>query len=92
MTRTENRKNKIDWQILAFPVGIRFFINPENIANEEEIFDFLKIIKEEEKEKIRGVLNELKKSKEQQVEKITELSGIELKFYYENINLPTNGI
>ena len=88
----KTEENKIHWQILAFPTGIRFLLNPENIINEEEIFDFLKIIKEEEKEKIRGVLNELKKSKEKQVEKIIELSGIELKFYYENINLPTNGI
>lgn len=88
----KTEENKIHWQILAFPIGIRFLLNPENITNEEEIFDFLKIIKEEEKEKIRGVLNELKKSKEKQVEKIIELSGIELKFYYENINLPTNGI
>ena len=78
-------KNKIDWQILAFPAGIRFFINPENITNEDEIFDFLKITKEEEKEKIREVLNKLKGSKEQQIEEIIELSGIELKFYYENI-------
>ena len=88
----KTEENKIHWQILAFPTGIRFLLNPENITNKEEIFDFLKIIKEEEKEKIRGVLNELKKSKEKQVEKIIELSGIELKFYYENINLPTNGI
>ena len=78
-------KNKIDWQILAFPTGIRFFINPENITNEDEIFDFLKITKEEEKEKIREVLNKLKRSEEQQIEEIIELSGIELKFYYENI-------
>lgn len=78
-------KNKIDWQILAFPTGIRFFINPENITNEDGIFDFLKITKEEEKEKIREVLNKLKGSKEQQIEEIIELSGIELKFYYENI-------
>ena len=78
-------KNKIDWQILAFPTGIRFFINPENITNEDGIFDFLKITKEEEKEKIREVLNKLNGSKEQQIEEIIELSGIELKFYYENI-------
>jgi hypothetical protein len=88
----KTEENKIHWQILAFPTGIRFLLNPENITNEEEIFDFLKGIKDDEKEKIRGVLNELKKSKEKQVEKIIELSGIELKFYYENINLPTNGI
>lgn len=81
----KTEKNKIDWQILAFPTGIRFFINPENITNEDEIFDFLKITKEEEKEKIREVLNKLKRSKEQQIEEIIELSGIELKFYYENI-------
>lgn len=74
-------KNKIDWQILGFPTRIRFFINPENITNEDEIFDFLKINKEEEKEKIREGLNKLKESKKQQIEKIIELSGIELKFY-----------
>ena len=28
-------KNKIDWQILAFPTGIRFLLNPENITNED---------------------------------------------------------
>ena len=70
---------------MSFPTVIRFFINPENITNEDEIFDFLKITKEEEKEKIREVLNKLKRSEEQQIEEIIELSGIELKFYYENI-------
>lgn len=50
----KTEENKIHWQILAFPTGIRFFINPENITNEEEIFDFLKIIKEEEKRKDKG--------------------------------------
>ena len=40
----KTEENKIHWQILAFPTGIRFLLNPENITNEEEIFDFLKII------------------------------------------------
>lgn len=83
----KTEENKIHWQILAFPTGIRFLLNPENITNEEEIFNFLKGIKADEKEKIREVLNKLKESKEEQIEKILELCGIVIKFHYNQKNI-----
>ena len=83
----KTEENKIHWQILALPTGIRFLLNPENITNEEDIFDFLKGIKADEKERIREVLNKLKESKEEQIEKNLELCGIVLKFHYNQKNI-----